>query len=131
MRDRRRTARGGNRTLPYTAVVTTVVRFGGAEARRAALAAELERLTTVLRGLPGVVEAWVFGSTVSGHVHAGSDIDLLVVRHTDEPPAERALTLVRELSSALPLDVFVYTPEELAAGGRFVRSALANGRRLW
>lgn len=85
----------------------------------------------MLRHLPGVVEAWVFGSTVSGHVHAGSDIDLLVVRHTDEPPAERALTLVRELASPLPLDVFVYTPQELTAGGRFVRSALGGGRRLW
>jgi uncharacterized protein len=124
-------AQGRDRCLPYTALVTTIVRFGGAEARRSALAAELERLTVVLRGLPGVREAWVFGSTVSGHVHAGSDIDLLVVRHTDEPPAERSLTLVRELASPLPLDVFVYTPEELAAGGRFVRSALAGGRRLW
>lgn len=61
----------------------TVVQWGGATARRRELEAELARVTPLLRGLPGVVEAWVFGSVVDGEVHATSDIDdaVLLAEH--------------------------------------------------
>lgn len=111
--------------------MTTIVRFGQADVRRRELAEELARLTPVLRSLPGVVDVWVFGSAATGAVHAGSDLDLLVVRNTDESPPARALTLFRELGPRLPVDLFVFTPAEFAAGGRFVRSVRAGGRRLW
>lgn len=110
-------------------MVTVVWR--DADARRRALTEELARLTAVLRDLPGVVEAWVFGSAATGRVHSGSDIDLLVVRDTAESPVERGLTLHRELAPRLATDLFVYNPEEFAAEGRFVRSVRRQGHRLW
>jgi len=79
---------------------------------------------------PGVVEAWVFGSVVAGGVHAGSDLDLLVIRETTDPPVERGVNLVRELAPRVPVDCFVYTPEEADAGGRFIDDARSRGRRI-
>lgn len=110
--------------------MVTVV-WGRAREREAALRRELERISGALPALPGVEAAWVFGSTVQDGVHGGSDLDLLVVRRTDEPFLERALTLLRELAPGVPVDLFVYTPAELEAGGRFIRHALATGRPLW
>ncbi|MBK9180720.1 MAG: nucleotidyltransferase domain-containing protein [Acidimicrobiales bacterium] len=106
-----------------------VVISRGAE-QRAALLAELHRLTARLRTLPGVIEVWLFGSLVSGHVHGGSDLDLLVVRDTAEPPTERIATLWRELAPRVAVDLFVYTPAEAAEGGRFVDDARRRGRRI-
>jgi predicted nucleotidyltransferase len=105
--------------------------WGRAKQRAAELAAELERITPLLRGLPGIERAYVFGSTVSGGVHASSDLDLLVVRRTAEPFVERGITLDRELGLKVSVDLFVYTPEEFQRGGRVIDHALATGRRLW
>lgn len=105
--------------------------WGRAARRRQAIDAELHRLTSALRRLPGVVEVWVFGSAVTGTVHATSDLDLLVVRETDEQPVERGVSLARELEPRVPVDLFVYTPAEMAAGGRFVDDVRRHGRLLW
>jgi len=108
-----------------------IVKRGGAAARARALAAELDRLAPVLRGLPGVVAAYAFGSAVAGGVHATSDLDLLVIRTGDAAFVDRVDHLRRELAAPVPVDLFVYTPEELAAGGRFVDYVLTHGRMLW
>lgn len=100
-------------------------------ARRRLLEEELDRVAALARRLPGLVRAWVFGSVVGGRVHAGSDLDLLVVRETEESPIDRGLTLRRELAPRVPCDLFVYTPAEAAAGGRFFDGVLRNGRALW
>lgn len=105
--------------------------WGRAKQRAAELAAELERITPILRELPGIERAYVFGSTVSGGVHASSDLDLLVVRLTGEPFVERGITLDRELGLQVSADLFVYTPAEFQRGGRVIDRALATGRRLW
>lgn len=110
--------------------MTTVV-WGRAAARRRLLDAELHRLTAILRQLPGVVEGWVFGSAVTGAVHATSDLDLLVVRQTGEAPAKRSDRLLRELEPRVALDVFVYTPDEMRVGGRFATDVRRRGRPLW
>ncbi len=104
--------------------------WGQAAARAAAIESELGRLAGVLRDTLGVVEVWVFGSAVTGGVHAHSDLDLLVVRDTAVPPSERGPALHRELRPRVPVDLFVYTPAELAEGGRFVRSMLREARRV-
>ncbi|MGH3665960.1 MAG: nucleotidyltransferase domain-containing protein [Egibacteraceae bacterium] len=110
--------------------MVTVV-WGRAHQRAALLAEELARFTGELQALSGVEAAWVFGSALDGDVQATSDLGLLVVRVTDEPFLDRSLTLRRELEPRAPVDVFVYTPAELAEGGRFIRHALTTGRRLW
>jgi predicted nucleotidyltransferase len=110
--------------------VITVVR-GLAAQRERMLQSELERLRGLLPRLPGVVAAYGFGSAVTGGVHAGSDLDLLVVRETAEPYVERIQTLRRELAPRVPVDLFVYTPSEAEQGGRFVDDVRARGKALW
>lgn len=94
------------------------------------LTTELERLLGVLAGDPRVEQVWVIGSTLTGRVHATSDLDLVVVLRTSASPVERRLELARSLQPQVPLDLFVFTPDEFAADGRFVRSVRRSGRRL-
>jgi len=65
-------------------------------------------------GVDGVKAAFVFGSTVRGDAHAGSDIDLVVVG--DSVPLEQIgrATLNAERLLERPLDVRRYTTAALA-----------------
>ncbi|MGH9026201.1 MAG: nucleotidyltransferase domain-containing protein [Acidimicrobiia bacterium] len=110
--------------------MVTVIRGRAAERERL-LRSELERLTGLLRRLPGIVAVYVFGSAVAGGIHAGSDLDLFVIRETDEPYVERIATLRRELQPRAPVDLFVYTPAEATEGGRFADDVLTRGKALW
>jgi predicted nucleotidyltransferase len=94
------------------------------------LSAELERVLTVLTGDERVEQVWLTGSMLSGRAHATSDLDLLVVRRTDASPVDRRLELAATLAPQVPLDLFVFTPEEFVAGGRFVGYVMRHGRRL-
>src|SRR3954464_8450397 len=75
----------------------------------------------------------VFGSYAKGKANARSDLDVLVVKDTPLPPVRRA-DGVRPLLARLlvPVDVHVYTPEEVEEYGRdamsFVASVLRTGR---
>ena len=74
----------------------------------------------------------VFGSFARGDTHEGSDLDLIVVKETDEPFFRR-IGRVRDAGCGLGLDVqpLVYTPTELddmlASGNSFLETALAEG----
>lgn len=98
-----------------------------------------EKLATVTDRL---VEAFnpyqiiVFGSQVYGHPTSDSDVDLLIVMESDEPPAARAA----QVSSVLrprpfPMDILVRTPEEiqyrLAIGDYFFREVMERGKTLY
>ena len=72
----------------------------------------------------------MFGAPQAARVQPHTDLDLLVVRDTAVPPSERGPALHRELRPRVPVDLFVYTPAELAEGGRFVRSVLSGARRV-
>ena len=78
----------------------------------------------------------LFGSHATGHSQWDSDLDLLVVWQTDLPPSERALETRRLLSGIdCPLDIVVYTPDELAywkqAPSSFASQILAEGTTLY
>jgi predicted nucleotidyltransferase len=74
----------------------------------------------------------VFGSFARDDTHEGSDLDLIVVKETDERFFRR-IGRVRDACQDVGVDVqpFVYTPEELegmlAAGNSFLETALAEG----
>jgi predicted nucleotidyltransferase len=56
----------------------------------------------------------VFGSYAKGTARATSDLDILVVRDTDLPMAQRAADLTPICAGYLvPIDLHVYTPEEV------------------
>lgn len=79
----------------------------------------------------------LFGSFAWGRPRRYSDLDLLIVMDSKVArPDERAMqmkTLFDDLDC--PMDLFVYTPEEITAslrrGNLFIRDILAKGRLLY
>lgn len=102
------------------------------DAIRSRLTAEVDRLVGVLDHRQDIEQVWLIGSAADAQapVHAKSDIDLVVVQRTELGPVERALALRADLASPQALDLFVYTPEEFGAGGRFIGQVQRYGRRL-
>ncbi|MBC7684983.1 MAG: nucleotidyltransferase domain-containing protein [Bdellovibrionales bacterium] len=75
----------------------------------------------------------VFGSYAKGNATSTSDLDLLLIRQTDEAPARRADAVRPLLASLLVrVDVHVYTLAEIAAYRAdplsFISSVLRTGR---
>ena len=77
----------------------------------------------------------LFGSWAWGTPGPDSDVDLLVVKETDDPRG-----LARQIDSALfprrfPLDLLVYRPEHVrkrvTAGDFFVRDIMEKGKILY
>jgi len=77
-----------------------------------------------------------FGSTATGQVDEGSDIDLLVVKETDRPFWERVKEVLKFYNGFRSLDVSVLTPQELEVaeekGWYFItEEILADGKILY
>ena len=96
--------------------------------------------------LQGIVDALVekyqpekiilFGSLATGNVHKWSDIDLLILKETEERPLDRATTVMEMLNyPRVGLDVFIYTPGEveylLEEGSQFIAEILEQGKILY
>lgn len=78
----------------------------------------------------------LFGSYASGHPHAESDLDLLVIMPSDRPRWQRPLPIYNALRGLIiPKDVVVYTPEEVEEWSEvpqaFVTTAIRKGRVLY
>ena len=78
----------------------------------------------------------LFGSHATGHSQWDSDLDLLIVWQTELPPLERVLETRRLLAGIdSPLDIVVYTPDELnywkQAPSSFASQVLAEGTTLY
>jgi len=80
----------------------------------------------------------LYGSYATGNPGPDSDIDLLIVKETDERPIDRRVTVARIASDRerlIPVEPLVLTPEELesrmAAGDQFVEDILARGESLY
>lgn len=76
----------------------------------------------------------LFGSMARGTQTRTSDIDLLVVARTEDPPLERIGRVLRLLADApRPVEVLVLTPEELQRrrDQPLLRTALREGRSLY
>jgi predicted nucleotidyltransferase len=78
----------------------------------------------------------LFGSRASGTAQADSDVDLLVIMETNDPPIQRAIEVKRACRPRfVAMDVLVKTPEEVASrlrqGSFFLRQILEQGRVLY
>jgi predicted nucleotidyltransferase len=72
---------------------------------------ELQRIVNRLRGLDPE-RIILFGSYARGDFHEGSDIDLVVIRETQERFLDRIGSALELIDSRMPVDVIVYTPAE-------------------
>ncbi len=77
----------------------------------------------------------LFGSHGYGRPAEGSDVDVLVVMHTEERPIRQAIEIVRSIEYDFPLDLIVRTPaqmkERLRLGDFFLREIVERGRVLY
>jgi predicted nucleotidyltransferase len=81
---------------------------------------------------------FLFGSHVSGTPDADSDIDLLVIKDTEEAFFDRLANARRAVAGShngIPLDLLVFTPDELEsrliAGDQFLVEITEQGRLLY
>lgn len=77
----------------------------------------------------------LFGSLAAGRATKGSDIDLIVIKETDKDPWSRNEEVDRYIPHAVPVDVLVYTPREIAErlsiNDFFVKEILETGKLLY
>jgi len=80
----------------------------------------------------------LFGSYARGEEREDSDIDLLIVKDTDERPIDRWMAvkrLVRDRNRKVPVCPLVYTPREieqrLAIQDFFIQEVLEEGEVLY
>jgi predicted nucleotidyltransferase len=80
--------------------------------RRQLLEQELTRYVRLLTEHSDPERVIVFGSLVTGHIRAWSDIDLVIVERTDLPFLQRLRQVRKLLRPKVGTDILVYTPEE-------------------
>lgn len=75
------------------------------------------------------------GSLARGDWNRASDIDLIIVKATDQPFIQRIGDVLDLCRSAMDVEPLVYTPDELrsmlAEGNSFLEKALTEGRVLY
>jgi predicted nucleotidyltransferase len=83
-------------------------------------------------------EIILFGSYSNGRQERDSDLDILIIKETNEKYRERTLKVRRILSeenSVIGMDIIVYTPEEISKrmeiGDSFLSNILNEGIVLY
>lgn len=73
----------------------------------------------------------LFGSFARGDAHEGSDLDLIIIKDTEERFADRIEHVLEFSDGEMAIQPLVYTPEEvermLQQGNSFVEKALQEG----
>ena len=79
----------------------------------------------------------LFGSFARNEQRRSSDLDLLIIKNTAQPPKTRWMTvrkILRRFTRQIPISPMVYTEKELAerlaAGDFFIREIVAEGKVL-
>ena len=77
----------------------------------------------------------LFGSLAKGDWDEYSDLDLIVVKETEERFIRRNIEASLYITFPRKCDIFVYTPEEFesmkAEGSYFIENALEHGRVIY
>lgn len=85
-----------------------------AATRRALLEAEIQRYLSLLEEHYQPERVLLFGSLVSGETGSWSDIDLVIIKETDECFLDRTREVMQLLRPQVGVDILVYTPAEFA-----------------
>ncbi|MFP4220385.1 MAG: nucleotidyltransferase domain-containing protein [Phormidium sp.] len=103
--------------------------------RHQLLSTEINRYVEVLKTHYQPQLIILFGSMVTGNTHDWSDIDLLIVKETNERFLDRIKSVMKLLNPKVGVDILVYTPsefEQLSKCRAFIRDEiLKKGRVLY
>ena len=101
--------------------------------RQALLQAELIRYLTLLSEFYDPQQIYLFGSMAAGAVGEWSDLDLVIIKHTEKRFLDRTREVIELLRPQVGVDILVYTPEEFAhliQERAFVRDEIAGKGKL-
>lgn len=95
----------------------------------------LDRMVAVLVKEYRPEKIILFGSFVSGLVHEGSDLDLVIIKETPKRPIDRQVEVYGLVKPEVGIDLFIYTPKEFrdleSMGFSLVREMVTNGKVLY
>ncbi|MFI5253097.1 MAG: nucleotidyltransferase domain-containing protein [Bacteroidota bacterium] len=84
------------------------------------------------------IKVMLFGSYANGHPNNDSDIDLLIIKETNERFIDRWVAIRKILSDPsrmVPIETLVLTPKEIAdrleCGDQFISEIINNGRIVY
>ena len=101
---------------------------------------DVSRSSTIDRVVSGLMaydpeDIILFGSAARGEADEFSDLDLIIVKNTDERFIRRLVDVTAYLPRDMSIDALVYTPQELRdmveAGNPFIEGALNDGKVLY
>lgn len=103
--------------------------------RKEVLSAVTRWLARLAAGRPEVVRAILFGSYARDDFGPGSDVDLLLILHGHPEPFHRRIVDYLPDGVGLPIDVFPYTEDEVAArlaeGDPWMSGILKAGQEIY
>lgn len=77
----------------------------------------------------------LFGSYARGDIHEGSDVDVLIIKETQERFTDRIGAVLRACDLDTAVEPLVYTPAELRGlvdrGSDFILTALTEGKVVY
>lgn len=78
----------------------------------------------------------LFGSYATNHTNSDSDIDLLIIKETNQPFHKRSIEIQKSLiGSMVPMDILVYTASEFEQSQKdcnsFIHSAIKTSSVLY
>ncbi|MFZ3072673.1 MAG: HEPN domain-containing protein [Thermodesulfobacteriota bacterium] len=78
----------------------------------------------------------LYGSYAKGGASEESDVDLFILKDTDERPIDRRIAVEKILADReMPLDITVYTPQEMrylySVGSPFIEEVIETGRVIY
>lgn len=97
---------------------------------------EIENITTQIIKKYKPQKIILFGSAARGELNPDSDADFLIIKkETPQYGADRIRELSRIIDRNIPIDFFVYRPEELEKrlrmGDPFLKAILKDGKVLY
>ena len=96
---------------------------------------EMQRIVTQISHNYSPEKIILFGSLASGSAADARDIDLLVIKKTDQNPWQRTREVNRLFEHTSPIDILVYTPEEIVSriemNDLFILDILEHGKVVY
>lgn len=103
--------------------------------RKELLQQELKRYLDILKNQDQPDQVILFGSLASGEIHEASDIDLIIIKHTELPFWQRLREMRQRLKPCVSVNLLVYTPAEFGQLCRerlfFQKEVLAKGKVVY
>ena len=97
---------------------------------------QIQRITNRIVDVYQPEKIILFGSYAHGTASENSDLDLLIIKETEEASVDRAAMVRKSMRDfLLPMDILVYTPQEIEENQKskfsFIYQVIKTGKLLY